>query len=30
MFLDWFNQVWKVAPNAIEAELERDDPDARA
>ena len=27
MFLDWFNEVWKVAPNAIEDELERDDPD---
>ena len=27
VFLDWFNEVWKVAPNAIEDELERDDPD---
>ena len=27
VFLDWFNEVWKVAPNAIEAELERDDFD---
>ena len=27
VFLAWFNEVWKVAPNAIEAELERDDPD---
>ena len=27
VFLDWFNQVWKVAPNAIEEELEGDDPD---
>jgi glutathione S-transferase len=27
VFLDWFNEVWKVAPNAIEAELGRDDPD---
>ena len=27
VFLDWLNEVWKVAPNAIEAELERDDPD---
>ena len=27
MFLDWWGRVWKVAPNAIEAELERDDPD---
>ena len=29
VFLDWFNEVWKVAPNAMEAELERDDPDER-
>ena len=27
VFFDWFNEVWKVAPNAIEEELERDDPD---
>jgi len=27
VFLAWFNEVWKVAPNAIEDELERDDPD---
>ena len=27
VFLDWFNRVWKVAPNAIEAELEREHPD---
>jgi glutathione S-transferase len=27
VFLDWFNEVWKVAPNAIEAELERERPD---
>ena len=27
VFLDWFNEAWKVAPNAIEAELEREDPD---
>jgi len=26
-FIDWFNDVWKVAPNAIEAEIERDEPD---
>jgi glutathione S-transferase len=26
-FLDWFNEVWKVAPNAIEDELEREAPD---
>ena len=29
VFLDWFNEVWKVAPNAIEAELEGDTPDER-
>ena len=27
VFLDWFNEVWKLAPNAIEAELERPEPD---
>jgi glutathione S-transferase len=27
VFLDWFNEVWKVAPNAIEEELERAQPD---
>ena len=27
VFFDWFNEVWKRAPNAIEDELERDDPD---
>jgi glutathione S-transferase len=27
IFLDWFNEVWKSAPNGIEAELERDQPD---
>jgi glutathione S-transferase len=27
VFLDWFNEVWKVPPNAIEEELERDEPD---
>jgi glutathione S-transferase len=27
VFLDWFNEVWKVAPNMIEEELERDRPD---
>ncbi len=26
-FIDWFNDVWKVAPNAIEAELSRAAPD---
>ena len=29
VFLDWFNEVWKVTPNAMEDELERDDPDQR-
>jgi glutathione S-transferase len=27
VFIDWFNAVWKVAPNAIEAELEKAEPD---
>jgi glutathione S-transferase len=27
LFVDWFNGVWKVAPNAIEAELEKPAPD---
>ncbi len=27
VFLDWFNEAWKPAPNAIEAELERDRAD---
>ena len=27
---DWFERVYKAAPNAIEAELERDDPDRAA
>jgi glutathione S-transferase len=27
VFLEWFNEVWKLAPNAIEAELEREAPD---
>src|SRR6186713_3026017 len=27
VFLDWFNRVWKLAPNAIESELERPEPD---
>ena len=27
VFLDWFNEVWKLDPNAIEGELERADPD---
>lgn len=29
VFLDWFNEVWKVAPNAIEDELEGNSPDQR-
>jgi glutathione S-transferase len=29
VFLGWFNEVWKVAPNGIEDERERDDPDKR-
>jgi maleylpyruvate isomerase len=27
VFLEWFNEVWKVPPNAIEAELGRARPD---
>jgi glutathione S-transferase len=27
VFLEWFNEVWKLPPNAIEAELQRDEPD---
>jgi glutathione S-transferase len=27
IFIDWFNRVWKLAPNAIAAELERAEPD---
>ena len=27
VFLDWFNEVWKGPPNAIEEELERPQPD---
>ncbi|MDX6502881.1 MAG: hypothetical protein QOE29_6 [Gaiellaceae bacterium] len=27
VFLDWFNRVWKVPPNAIEAELGGEHPD---
>jgi glutathione S-transferase len=30
VFIDWFNAVWKVAPNAIEAELGRPEPDQDA
>jgi glutathione S-transferase len=28
MFIDWFNRVWKAAPNAIEEELEKASPDS--
>jgi len=27
VFVEWFNRVWKVAPNAIAAELARPEPD---
>jgi maleylacetoacetate isomerase len=27
VFLEWFNEVWKLPPNAIETELGRDEPD---
>ena len=27
VFLEWFNEVWKTAPNTIAAELERPEPD---
>src|SRR5918997_6096021 len=27
IFIEWFNQVWKQRPNAIEAELGRPEPD---
>ncbi len=27
VFIDWFNRVWKLAPNAIEAELTAPSPD---
>jgi glutathione S-transferase len=30
LFVDWFNTVWKVWPNAIEAELRRPEPDDAA
>jgi glutathione S-transferase len=29
VFLAWFNEVWKLAPNRIEAELEGERPDER-
>jgi glutathione S-transferase len=28
VFIDWFNEVWKVWPNGIEAELEKREPDS--
>lgn len=28
VFVDWFNRIWKVAPNAIDAELDGKDPDS--
>ena len=27
VFITWFNEVWKVSPNAIADELDRPDPD---
>jgi glutathione S-transferase len=30
VFVEWFNRVWKVPPNAIAAELERPQPDEHA
>jgi glutathione S-transferase len=27
LFIDWFNEVWKGAPNTIELELEDEEPD---
>ena len=30
VFVDWFTRVWKVPPNAIEAELRRPQPDEPA
>ncbi len=30
VFVEWFNRVWKVAPNAIAAELAAPEPDRRA
>ena len=27
LFIDWFNRVWKVPPNRIEAELATEEPD---
>jgi maleylacetoacetate isomerase len=27
VFVEWFNRVWKVPPNAIDVELRRPDPD---
>ncbi|HKE78383.1 MAG TPA: glutathione S-transferase family protein [Solirubrobacteraceae bacterium] len=30
VFIEWFNRVWKVPPNAITSELERERPDEHA
>ena len=30
LFLEWFDRVWKVAPNRIEEQLESDPPDQEA
>jgi glutathione S-transferase len=27
LFLEWFNEVWKVGPNGMEEELQKPDPD---
>ena len=27
IFIDWFNRVWKLAPNRIEVELSSEEPD---
>jgi glutathione S-transferase len=27
IFIDWFNEIWKASPNAIELELESEEPD---
>ncbi|HXI04246.1 MAG TPA: glutathione S-transferase family protein [Candidatus Saccharimonadales bacterium] len=29
VFIDWFNRVWKVPPNAMEAEMGRETPDRK-
>ena len=30
LFIDWFNRIWKVPPNAIDAELGKPEPDREA